>query len=101
MGVDEHRHHGLAGEADALGAGGHLHVGGSAGLGDPGAVDDDRSVLDHAAVADDDPGALIGRLRMGGDGKSCEDTKGNCRDRGYVHSVHWKPPDIYSWTAIL
>ena len=66
-----------------------------------GAVDHDRSVLDHAAVADDDPGALIGRLRMGGDGKSCEDTKGNCRDRGYVHSVHWKPPDIYSWTAIL
>ena len=30
--VDDHRHHGLAGEVDARRAGGHAHVGGPAGL---------------------------------------------------------------------
>ena len=49
--VDDRRHHGLAGEVHARGAGGHRDA--LPGLDDLVAVDDERAVLDDAAVAED------------------------------------------------
>ena len=56
MGVDDRRHHRLAGEIDARGAGRDGHA--LAGLHDLVAVDDQRRVLNDAAVADDEPHVL-------------------------------------------
>ena len=54
VGVDQHRHHGLAGEAHARRAGRHADIGGRSGLHDPRALDDQGRVLDRgAAVAHD------------------------------------------------
>jgi hypothetical protein len=59
VGVDQHRHHGLAGKAHARRAGGHLNVARPAGLHDPRAVHEQRRVLDRgAAVAHDQPRAF-------------------------------------------
>ena len=89
--VDDHRHHGLAGEIHARGAGRHANVGGRAGLGDLRAVHDQRRVLDHASVADDQPRAFerCDGLRGRRDRESGKETKGNdCRDCDHIHSVH-------------
>ena len=81
VGVDQHRHHGLAGEAHAGGAGGHAHVGGPAGLHDPRAVDEERRVLDRgAAVAHDQPRAFERRnvrLRACRRSEAGKETKGS------------------------
>ena len=58
VGVDQHRHHGLAGEAHARGAGRHANVGGRAGLHDSRAVHDQCPVFDRASVAHDKPRAF-------------------------------------------
>ena len=92
MRVDEHRHYGLAGEADALGVGGNLYVLGAAGLDDPGAVDHDGAVLDRGAVADDDPRAFVGGdLRLHRRSKA-KNTDGNGGRRGYLHVTHENLP---------
>ncbi len=89
--VDQHRHHGLAGEIHARGARRHAHVGRLADLGDSCALHDQCRVLDHASVADDQPRAfergdgLRGR-RYRASGK---ETKGNdCCNCDHIHSVH-------------
>jgi hypothetical protein len=57
--VDDRRHHGLADEAHAPGAGRHRDVGGAAHLHDSRAVHDQCRVLDRPpAVADDDARAF-------------------------------------------
>ncbi len=89
--VDDHRHHGLAGEIHAGGAGGHSDLGGCAGLGDLRALHDQCRVLDHASVPYDQPRAFerCDRLRGRRDGESGKETKGNdCRDCDHIHSVH-------------
>src|SRR5262249_28811102 len=58
VGVEHHRHHGLAGQVHAPRIRRHIYAG--ADRRDLIAVDDDGAVLDDAAVADDDAGALQG-----------------------------------------
>ena len=70
VGVDQVRHDGLAGKVDPRGAGRYLHTGGGTYLGDLGAVHHDGAVVDGAAIADDDPGAFIGRDALGA-GRTC------------------------------
>src|SRR5262245_60598832 len=53
--VNDHRHHGLAGEIHALGAGRYANIGGCAVLGDLRTVHDQCRVLDDASVAYDQP----------------------------------------------
>ena len=89
--VDQHRHHGLAGEVHARCAGGR----GAADLRDLRPVHDQRRVVEDAAVADDDARAFVGgdalRARLTGDaGKDAEPN--SCRHGGCFHPVHWFLP---------
>jgi hypothetical protein len=93
VGVDQHRHHGLAGEAHARRARRLVHIGAAASRDDPCAVDEERGVFDRsAAVADDQAGALErGHAGLGAHGRSEDgkDTKGKCcSTSGDVHAAH-------------
>ena len=83
--VDDRRHHGLAGEIDARGAGGNRYA--LPGLDDLVAVDDERAVLDDAAIAEDQSCALerrdVGARRTGKQANG----NGGCR-RDCIHSAH-------------
>ena len=93
VGVDQHRHHGLAGEVHASGARRHAHVGGAAGRDDARAVDDQHRVLDRgAAVAHDEARAFErgdAGLRAGGESEGGKETKSNgCGKSDDVHPAH-------------
>ena len=100
VGVDEHRHHGLAGEIYARSPGRNTNVGGGAGLHDPRAIHDQRRALDRgAAIADDEPRALergdAGRRRLRARRTSyCDDdTNGNgCGESDCIYSTHRSLP---------
>jgi hypothetical protein len=95
VGVDDHRHHGLAGEIHALGAGRHANVNRPADLGDFRALHNQRRVLDHASIAHDQPRAFVRRNRPLGrrHRASTKETKGNdCRHGGQMHAVHRNLP---------
>ena len=64
--IDDARHHSLAGEVDARGAGRHRHLAAAADLRDPRTLDDEDGIFDwRAAVAGDEPRAFIGRDGLG------------------------------------
>jgi len=59
VGVDEHRHHGLAGEIHPRDAGGQADGCRRAGLGNLRPFYDQRAFVDHAAVAHDEARAFV------------------------------------------
>src|SRR5262249_25386027 len=87
VGVEEHRHHGLAGEIDARGAGGH----GAADLRNLAAAHDQRRVVEDATLAHDHPCAFVsgGALRVRPAGDGGKDAESDCcRQSSYFHSMH-------------
>src|SRR5687767_10780778 len=97
MGVENHRHHGLAREVHALGACGHLHVG--TNRLDRRAAHDDGSFLNRrAAVADDDPRPFERgdrRLAGGWNRPSGKHSSDGCYcHREHSRSAHWSPPSV-------
>ncbi len=90
--VDDHRHHGLAREAHARGAGGHVNIEAAApACDDLRAVHDQRRVLDRGApVAHDEPRAFERRdlrARRNRQTRKNAENKG-CRNSGCIQSAH-------------
>ena len=101
MRVDDGRHHRLAGNADAGGAGGHGDLAGRPDLRDAAAGDDDGCVLDRGApVADDHAGTFERGGAGGGLGPAagrCSERRdgrerGNEQEAGRWRQVHGDPP---------
>src|SRR5262249_44364290 len=89
--VDEHRHHGFAGEVDARCAGGH----GAAHLRDLRAAHDQRRIVEDAAVAHNDAGAFVGGDPLSAcltDETGKEAESDGCRQNSYFDSMHWSLP---------